>query len=616
MKNAGAVKTWSRKYFFGVVWFFVSLFALNYHQSLIFPSDFISTLYFITTFIGHYGMLITVTYFLTIKPLLVFFPRYRVLKFISIVLTLFFLILILIDSMIFAQYRYHLNGFILELLFGGAAGDIFDFPLISYLLVFGGAIIFTFFLNAASNRLWEISRLSTSKNSSWYFYVVLACLILSHGIHIYGSAMAVRPITRLAEVFPIHFPATATKFLKKRGLVPMQNSQLKIDKGSNDFHYPKEEIKCASSERNKNILLIVIDSWRFDEMDEVVTPHIYQLGKEGMIFKNHFSGSNNTRGGIFSIFYAMPATYWEITLNTQTPPVLMNELQARKYELGIFAAASLVSPEFDRTVFAKVPNLRISTPGENSVEKDLQITKEWKAFLNKHVEYKNPQPFFGFLFYDSPHSYAFPSSYKKEFNPIAGQMNYLALTNYTDSLPYLNLHKKSVSFVDTLVAEVLGHLKEKKLLDDTIVIITGDHGQELNDNKKNFWGHNSNYSFFQTKVPMVVLWPKTKQGEVNSLTNHYDLAPTLMSREFNCSTPFEAYSYGEDFMAHKERDWMIVSSYIDFGILDFKKSQILSINPLGEYSVTDLNLNDIDKNQANEALLLNVFKNLNRFKMK
>jgi uncharacterized protein len=197
---------------------------------------------------------------------------------------------------------------------------------------------------------------------------------------------------------------------------------------------------------------------------------------------------------------------------------------------------------------------------------------------------------------------------------MATEINYLALTNFTDPVPYLNRHKKSVSFVDELIGEVIADLENHNLLKQTIIVITGDHGQELNDNKLNYWGHNSNYSFFQTKVPFVLYWPGMKGGQINRLTSHYDITPTLMKYKWGCDNDFTQYSYGSDLFKDHQKNWITVSSYLDYGVLDLNNSQILTINQLGEYSVTDLNLREISKKDANQKLLLEAFKDLSRFK--
>ena len=48
--------------------------------------------------------------------------------------------------------------------------------------------------------------------------------------------------------------------------------------------------------------------------------------------------------------------------------------------------------------------------------------------------------------------------------------------------------------MDDLIGKVINQLKNKGLLENTIIIITGDHGQEFNDNKKGYWEHGGNFS--------------------------------------------------------------------------------------------------------------------------
>lgn len=616
MNQKNSIITWGRKFFFGIGWFCFSFIAINYHQSLIFPNSLLGWIYYLVTFLGHYGLLISTLYFLIFRPFVVLFPSFAFARVWSLFLLMSSCLLLFIDSMIFAQYRFHLNGFIFDLLIGGAAQDIFDFPFITYVIVACGIINFAYFVWSFSNKTWINLKNNFSPNRNWYLVTIFFCLLSSHGLHIYGSAVGERAITGLANLFPLHFPLTANRFLKKHGFIPEKADTRFMEKKSNDFYYPHGKMNCLGKDQNKNILFIVVDSWRYDEMDEVVTTHLNKYVSDGIHLKNHYSGSNNTRGGIFSIFYGMPATYWDIALNNQAPPVFMQELKNRDYSLGIFAAASLVSPEFDRTVFSGIPNLRISTNGENSAVKDRNITTEWKQWLGNHLANKKTSPFFGFLFYDSPHSYTFPDSFTKKYEPIAKTMNYLSLTNFSDPLPYLNRHKKSVSYVDTLINEVLEDLKEKNLYKDTIIVVTGDHGQEINDNKKNYWGHNSNYSPIQTKVPGLIIWPGKPKSINENLTTHYDLVPTVMNELWGCKNSPKNYSYGDNIFKKGIENSVVVASYGDYGVLDLENNIIMTVDPMGRYLVTDLQLNELSKSKANEDLLFKVFKDLNRFKKK
>ncbi|MDP2558646.1 sulfatase-like hydrolase/transferase [Photobacterium damselae subsp. piscicida] len=95
------------------------------------------------------------------------------------------------------------------------------------------------------------------------------------------------------------------------------------------------------------------------------------------------------------------------------------------------------------------------------------------------------------------------------------------------SLPH-NRYKNALFYIDGLIAKVLKHID----LQNTIIVITSNHGQEFNDNKQNYWGHSSNYSDVQIHVPLYVYLPEHNGQVINYRTNHYDIMPTLMSKFF------------------------------------------------------------------------------------
>lgn len=88
------------------------------------------------------------------------------------------------------------------------------------------------------------------------------------------------------------------------------------------------------------------------------------------------------------------------------------------------------------------------------------------------------------FFYDLAHGYEVPKDKLYRFQPSWEFADYMKLNNDIDPTPFLNLYYNCVAEADSLVGCVLHKLEEKKLLDNTLVIITGDHGQEFNENHK------------------------------------------------------------------------------------------------------------------------------------
>jgi len=226
----------------------------------------------------------------------------------------------------------------------------------------------------------------------------------------------------------------------------------------------------------------------------------------------------------------------------------METLAEQNYQFGIFASSNLTHPAFHQTVFADISNLRIKTNSENPAPfaRDAKITEEWLNYLNQNYSQPNEQPFFGFLFYDSVHGYSLPDPENGPFQPAWTEPNYLSLNNETDPTSFLNLYKNSLHYVDSLIEKVLADLKKRQLLKNTIVIFTGDHGQEFNDNKQNYWGHGSNFSKAQTHVPLVIYWPNKEPQIYTHKSLHYDIAPSLLSENQGCKNKAKDYSIGQN----------------------------------------------------------------------
>ena len=159
-------------------------------------------------------------------------------------------------------------------------------------------------------------------------------------------------------------------------------------------------------------------------------------------------------------------------------------------------------------------------------------------------------------------------------------VNHLELSNSFDPAPYLARYKNAVRYADDQIENVLKFLEEKKLMDNTIVVISSDHGDEFNDNKLNDWSHGGNFTDPQVKVPLVIHWPGKEAGEVNYLTSHLDLVPTILPEVLGCTNPTKDYSVGQSIWEpENRRDWVYVSGYSLDGFVE--PDRIVLINRAG-----------------------------------
>lgn len=369
----------------------------------------------------------------------------------------------------------------------------------------------------------------------------------------------------------------ANLFPKNSLSIALQQSLIENKK----LNYPAHPLKYHLPKNPLNVLLIVVDTLRYDMINPVNMPIVYHFAQHADQFLDNLSGGDCTRPGIFSLFYGIPANYWNEAILHHQGSILIRAFQANHYRLGLYASAPLNSPPFDQTVFATVKNLQITTPGVTPIDRDDKITQEMENFLN--TASKNHKPFFGFLFYDAVHAYnAVPLHHP--FYPI-DTLNYFSVSNHTSVTPIFNLYKNAVMVDDRLVGKILETLKKDHLSKNTVVIITADHGQEFNEYRNNYWEHASGFSKYQMRTPMMMAWPNHSPKIFHDQTTHFDLVPTLLKRVLGVTNPTRDYSVGNDFFSAKQADFVIAGNYSYFALVG--KQRVMPFYQSGCYRFTN-----------------------------
>jgi uncharacterized protein len=453
------------------------------------------------------------------------------------------------------------------LLFGGAALETFVFPRDMYMeaaAIFLGVMAVVTIVAVIAWRHVRTGPPAFPMARS-IVSIIAVCTLAFHGIHVWADAIAREAIVEQTEVLPFRYAATAKRRLRKMGVQVASRNEMQAGKDEgNDLAYPLKPLECDANAPKPNIIFILVDSWRFDAAGPEVAPNVHAFAKRTVQFNDHYSGGNATRIGVFSLFYSIPGTYWHRVLAEQQPPVFVDELQRRDYELAILRSAPLYSPEFDRTIFAGVKDVRMRSEGKRPFEWDRDLTNDFKQFLNERDPH---QPFFALLFYDSPHSFDMPPDYDTPFKPNGSRVNYLDLHGLKDVTPFRNRYKNSVHYVDGLIGEALSAIEEKGLLENSVIVITGDHGQEFNDSGNEYWGHGSNFTRYQTGVPFMLYSPDLEPRSYDHRTSHFDVMPTLLQTYFGCESPMSDYSVGHSLFSEGGRDVLLMSEYADFAIV-------------------------------------------------
>ena len=593
-----------------------ALISLRFLAPIDFNGNVVSVTYVASYWVAHFSVLGMGAWLVGLLPLAFLLPQSALYRSLMAVLLFLVQFVLLIDTFVFLHYRFHFNRFILDLIINDTEGQIFTFSTNVWLLAGVFALTLLAVELAFSQWLWKRirSRQKFAFSRSLFIFCLMVTLTVHVG-HVWADANAYQAVTNYSKMLPLSHPTTAYKMMKKYGFADpeayAQRDSMKVENGTNTLKYPNAPLLCQPEDRPLNVVLIVIDSWRADTLAADVTPHIFDFAGGGSHFQKHFSGSNSTRAGIFSLFYGLPGHYWLAMKDSQTPPVLVTELLKQRYQFGVFASARLDNPRFNQTVFKPISDLRLNSPGKKTWERDANLTRDWLQWFTNE---RDPnRPFFGFLFYDSPHGFSFPPDYSKPFEPSWEQVNQMLLTDDFDATPFFNRYKNAVHYTDSLVAQVLKQLKETGHLDDTVILITGDHGEEFNDNKQGFWGHNGNFSPVQVQVPMVVYWPERAGLQTyDHLTSHYDVAPTLLQDVLGCSADPVGYSVGSNLYSEQGRhNWLLVASYSRYAILE--NERITEVDALGNFSVYDQTYSPLPEGTLNHEVMLKAVQDTTRF---
>jgi arylsulfatase A-like enzyme len=174
---------------------------------------------------------------------------------------------------------------------------------------------------------------------------------------------------------------------------------------------------------------------------------------------------------------------------------------------------------------------------------------------------KSKKPFFMAVGFSKPHlPFVAPKKYwdlyKREDMPIAsfqehskngpliayhqsGELrNYLDIPEFAtlpaDSLRIgLQIEKQrelihgyhaAISYMDAQVGILLNTLESLGTLDNTIIVLWGDHGWHLGDH--DLWHKHTNFEQ-ATRAPLIIAGPGIKAGKTSSLTEFVDVFPTI-----------------------------------------------------------------------------------------
>ena len=571
--------------------------------------DLVGWVYFFFSCICHAAIVLFCVWLVTFLPW-VLLRLHKLAATLTIIAVSLLSMVVLLNRQVYQIYRFHINGMVWSMATGEGATDIFVFSPQLYLK----EAMLLLLPVAVCLALWYLAHKYAHLFSRTFVIglvsLFLSSILLANGLHAYGAFVQKTSILQSTRLVPYYFPLTVTRWLIKRGVVPPV-PRVEMDvRESGILSYPCEPLTVEAVDHYPNIILLLIDSWNRRSLTPETMPHVYRFAQENEWFTDHLSSCNDTRYSVFSIFTGIQPYYYPAFEASHTSPLLVNQLIECGYDFRVYPSSNILNPPFNRILFQRISNLRVETPGDNAFQRDQRIAHD---FINDLPALKAvSKPFFAFLFFDLPHSFDLPKDSVNRFLPSWEYADYARLNNDLDPTPFWNLYRHTCYQTDLLIKEVLEQLDKQDLMNNTIILLTGDHSQEFNENHKNYWGHASNFSTAQIGVPFILRTPQSKPVQHHYRTTHYDIAPTLMHDYLGVTNPTGEYSAGHLLSDPCSRNWHFVGNEIRNAFI-LVGDTIIMKEGNGWMEVTDSHLNPVEHYRVNPQMLNDAFHDLNRF---
>jgi membrane-anchored protein YejM (alkaline phosphatase superfamily) len=490
-------------------------------------------------------------------------------------------VIVFIDNYIYGIFNFHINWFFITAFLQDEGGEFFDVAPKTYALFTFVSIMVTFYQLFV---IWLVERrLLVRKRFKFLgailFVVIFLNVVFINVTHSWAYAQNHMAITSISGHVPFYFPIHSRSVKKNDALASLAGDGAGSAIQNSSINYPRAPMQCRSqsdsSADKPNIIMVVLESWRGDTLDAEVAPNTYAIAQQSNWFKQHHSSGTVTTRGIFSLMYGMVPTYMDnvVANNGAGGPVLLNVLKDKGYNFGVYPSGDIDRIKLTDTSFLPIKEFVEHGKGKNTIEKDYDVLNKMTAKLDE-----GDDPVFGFMFFNSTHYlYYYPDQFEK-FKPTK-KPSLVDFKNGEDPTPYINRYKNSIYFIDSLIGKLVDKLKQTDKWDNTILIITSDHAEEFADTQASRFGHGSNYTRYQSHVPLVIHWPNKLKKDYEHRTASIDLSATLLQDALGCSNPIGDFSNGLNLFSEETNPVQIMASYYNYAFVTEQGSFIQ--NPIG-----------------------------------
>ena len=329
-----------------------------------------------------------------------------------------------------------------------------------------------------------------------------------------------------------------------------------------------------------SILLISMDTFRADRIGRLgadgqsLTPSLDALAARSVVFTSAYAPANETLFSHAALFTSQPASSWgALEASTWQLPVQSKTLAGQLAQAGFWTEAIVAGGHLS-PIFGLNNGFRryVSMEDWSSFQQTAPLAIERLSWLSSqeqpfflmvhgydtHTPYVKAGPLYraGTPDYDGPllaeardpdlYEQLYDGAWYPDYHPGQGPLSGKgqgtgrALVEYQQSpeVPKVTLTPADLDFLtgsydlaaahaDAWVGALLAAVEDSGLADSTIVVVLGDHGEDLME--EGWFNHRHTLSDITLHVPLIVHLPGHAPATIDTPTSLIDVAPTLLS---------------------------------------------------------------------------------------
>jgi arylsulfatase A-like enzyme len=280
-----------------------------------------------------------------------------------------------------------------------------------------------------------------------------------------------------------------------------------------------------------NVIMIQMESTSAIRCDAQTTPNLMRLAQHGVCFTNHSTSYTQTTKATYDLYYSdylveMGCVARQIYQRRLPRKSLAEVFKAADYDTALVSSSFLSYDDlryfFQDKGFDQITDSSQIWGGKGELPWSWGVLEDQAIdSLESWIASRNGHKFFALYSNTFPH------------HPYYCPLDHKPFPDNT----WLGRYRDSLFYADQCIGHLVDWLTEKKLIDHTIIVLVGDHGETVSTYPV---GHGLALTTEEIKVPFIIsnpaIFPEAQRSRIFS--NHLDVAPTILGL-LNLSAPSE-----------------------------------------------------------------------------